>query len=1075
MCQPEAFCEGLTMPIEKIRKRDGRLADFDPNRIRDAIHKAFIAVELEDGEKAETITKEVVKALEERFKENFPSVEDAQDTVIEVLRKRGYERVAKEYQSYREKKEEIRNLRQKLGILEPKLTVNALEVLNRRYLLKDETEKIVETPSQMFMRVAKAIAKVDKEYGGTPEESEKTFYKMMARLEFIPNSPTLFNAGTELGQLSACFVLPVEDSLESIFTAVRNMALIEKSGGGVGFDFSKLRPNGDIVRSTKGVASGPVSFMRVFDTATEVIKAGGKRRGAMMGILRVDHPDIIDFITSKQKPNSLSNFNISVAVTDEFMNNVEKDEEYWLINPRNKGKVKRLKAKSVWNLMAESAWTSGDPGVIFIDEINRHNPTPEIGKIEATNPCIPAYTWIMTNDGPRQVADLIREKFTAVVNGERWETSREGFFKTGIKPVYKLITKEGFEIHLTKDHPIIKVKKVSRYKMETEWAKVGDLKKGDKILLNNNQTVNYWHGKFTFEEGYLIGLLLGDGTIKEDKAILSSWGESKGKKAVRELVYAYAKKLPHRLDFSGWIPIKNRSEYRLSLGYLKKLAEELGLKPGEKKITALMEKASSDFCRGLIRGLFDSDGSVQGNQQKGISVRLAQSNIELLKAVQRILLRCGICSKIYAHKRRRGFSRMPNGKGGTRDYSHAPQYELVISNENIWHFNQKIGFGDLEKKERLERLLNNYRRKMNRERFLATVEDIVFHDQEEVFDAKIPGINAFDANGFIVHNCGEQPLLPYESCNLGSINLSRMVEDGKIDWEKLGETVRSAVHFLDNVIDANNYPLKEIEAITRANRKIGLGVMGFADMLIKLGIRYDSEEALELAEKLMEFIDEEAHKKSMEMAEKRGSFPNFENSIWKDKYNAMRNATVTTIAPTGSISIIAGCSSGIEPIFAISFIRNVLGGTRLFETNPLFEMMAKERGFYSAKLLEKIAKTGSVQKIDEVPEDVKKVFVTALDIKPEWHVRMQAAFQKYTDNAVSKTVNMPTDATVEDIKRVYELAWKLKCKGITVFRYGSKPEQVLYIGEVKAKEAKFVTAESEYAGGCPTKTCPFPS
>jgi ribonucleoside-diphosphate reductase alpha chain len=418
---------------------------------------------------------------------------------------------------------------------------------------------------------------------------------------------------------------------------------------------------------------------------------------------------------------------------------------------------------------------------------------------------------------------------------------------------------------------------------------------------------------------------------------------------------------------------------------------------------------------------------------------------------------------------------MPNGKGGTRDYSHAPQYELVISNENIWHFNQKIGFGDLEKKERLERLLNNYRRKMNRERFLATVEDIVFHDQEEVFDAKIPGINAFDANGFIVHNCGEQPLLPYESCNLGSINLSRMVEDGKIDWEKLGETVRSAVHFLDNVIDANNYPLKEIEAITRANRKIGLGVMGFADMLIKLGIRYDSEEALELAEKLMKFVDEEAHRESMEMAEKRGSFPNFENSIWKDKYNAMRNATVTTIAPTGSISIIAGCSSGIEPIFAISFIRNVLGGTRLFETNPLFEMMAKERGFYSAKLLEKIAKTGSVQKIDEVPEDVKKVFVTALDIKPEWHVRMQAAFQKYTDNAVSKTVNMPTDATVEDIKRVYELAWKLKCKGITVFRYGSKPEQVLYIGEVKAKEAKFVTAESEYAGGCPTKTCPFPS
>ncbi|MEM3695798.1 MAG: vitamin B12-dependent ribonucleotide reductase [Candidatus Bathyarchaeia archaeon] len=574
--------------------------------------------------------------------------------------------------------------------------------------MKDENERVIETPAQMFRRVARAIARVDRRYGDNPKTSEETFYKMMARLEFLPNSPTLFNAGTRLGQLSACFVLPVEDSLDSIFTAVKNMALIEKSGGGVGFDFSRLRPKGDIVMSTKGVASGPVSFMRVFDVATEVIKAGGKRRGAMMGILRIDHPDILEFITAKQKPGFLSNFNISVAVTDDFMKAVEENGNYWLINPRNRDKTSELKAREVWDLIARSAWASGDPGVIFIDEVNRHNPTPELGRIEATNPC------------------------------------------------------------------------------------------------------------------------------------------------------------------------------------------------------------------------------------------------------------------------------------------------------------------------------------------------------------------------------GEQPLLPYESCNLGSINLSRMVENGKISWEKLRETVHNAVHFLDNVIDANKYPLKEIERITKANRKIGLGVMGFADMLIKLGIPYNSEQALELAEKLMRFIDEEAHRKSEEIAEKRGSFPNFDKSIWKDKYKAMRNATVTTIAPTGSISIIAGCSSGIEPLFAISFIRNVLDGTRLFETNPLFEIIAKERGFYDARLLEEIAKTGSVQKIDKIPEDVKKVFVTALDIAPEWHVRMQAAFQKYTDNAVSKTVNLPFEATVEDVRKVFELAWRLKCKGITVFRYGSKPEQVLYIGEVKTAEKTFVAAESEYAGGCPAKTCPFP-
>jgi len=695
------------MAIAKIRKRDGRIADFDASRIKNAIHKALIAVELKDGERAQALTNEVVGLLEQKFREAVPSVEDAQDIVIDVLKKRGYEKVAQEYQDFRKKKEEIRLMEQKFAI-QPKLTVNALEVLNRRYLLKDQTEKIIETPQQMFTRIARAISIVDKKYGKDPKIGEKTFFDHMARLEFIPNSPTLFNAGTRLGQLSACFVIPVGDSLEGIFTAVRNTALIEKSGGGVGFDFSGLRPKGDIVMSTKGIASGPVSFMRVFDTATEVIKAGGKRRGAMMGILRVDHPDIKEFITCKQQPGFLSNFNISVAATDEFMKAVEEDGEYWLVNPRDKEKTGKLRAKEVWNEMARSAWASGDPGVVFIDEINRHNPTPEVGSIQSTNPC------------------------------------------------------------------------------------------------------------------------------------------------------------------------------------------------------------------------------------------------------------------------------------------------------------------------------------------------------------------------------GEQPLLPYESCNLGSINVSRFVEDGKINWERLREAIGNCTHFLDNVVDANKYPLRQTAAITRANRKIGLGIMGFADMLIKLHIPYDSEQALEMGDRLMKFLEEESHKKDVELAEERGSFPNFEKSIWKNKYKAFRNATVTTIAPTGSISIIAGCSSGIEPLFAISFMRNVLSGTRLFETNPLFETVAKERGFYDAQILEQIAKTGSVQKIDKVPDDVKRLFVTALDIEPEWHVRMQAAFQKYTDNAVSKTVNLPTDSTADDVRRIYDMAFKLKCKGVTVFRYGSKPEQVLYIGEIKTAETKFVRAESEYAGGCPTQTCPFP-
>ncbi len=696
------------MTVERIRKRDGRVVPFDSRRIRDAVHKAFIAVELENGSRAQKIAEEVVQVLETEFEKRIPSVENVQDLVIDVLKRGGYDRVAGEYQAYRQKKGEIRRLKRKLGMEEPKLTVNALEVLKKRYLFKNERGVTVETPAEMFSRVAEAIAKVDRKFGGKPKESERAFYRMMAAVEFLPNSPTLFNAGTDLGQLSACFVLPVEDSLDSIFNAVKNMALIEKSGGGVGFDFSRLRPKGDTVRSTKGVASGPVSFMHVFDAATEVIKAGGKRRGAMMGVLRVDHPDVVEFITSKRESRGLSNFNISVAVTEDFMQKLEEDGEYWLINPRNEEKVRKLEAGYVWNLIVESAWKSGDPGAVFIDEINKQNPVSKIGRIEATNPC------------------------------------------------------------------------------------------------------------------------------------------------------------------------------------------------------------------------------------------------------------------------------------------------------------------------------------------------------------------------------GEQPLLPYESCNLGSVNLSRMVEKGEINWTKLRQTVRKAVHFLDNVIETNKFPLKKIEEMTRANRKIGLGVMGFADMLIKLGRPYGSQESLKIAEKVMKFVTGESRKKSAELGEERGSFPNFGQSIWKDKFSAMRNATTTTIAPTGSISIIAGCSSGIEPLFAISFMRNVLEGTRLFETNPLFEVAAKERGLYSAKLLEQTAKTGSLQRIKGVPEDVKRIFVTALDIEPEWHVKIQAAFQKHTDNAVSKTVNLPHDASVEDVEKVFRLAYRLGCKGITAYRYGSRPEQVLNIGEIRTEKRRFVSAESEYAGGCPTKTCPFP-
>ena len=699
--------------ITHVRKRDGRIVPFDKSKITNAIHKAFVAVGVEDGEVAEKLSSQVVKILEERFVGEVPGVEDIQDIVEDVLIRNGYSNVAKAYILYRNMRTRIRETKSILGVKDDlKLSLNAVRVLERRYLIKNIRGEVVETPSQMFRRVAKAVALADKFYDANAnlEKVEDEFYRVMVNLEFLPNSPTLMNAGTEIGQLSACFVLPVEDSIEGIFDALKAMAIIHKSGGGTGFSFSKLRPKGDVVKSTMGIASGPLSFMRIFDVTTEVIKQGGRRRGANMGILSVDHPDILEFITAKEREGVLTNFNLSVSVPDSFMEAVEKDEEYDLINPRTGKPERKMRAKDVFDLIVSSAWRTGDPGVIFIDEINRRNPTPHVGKIESTNPC------------------------------------------------------------------------------------------------------------------------------------------------------------------------------------------------------------------------------------------------------------------------------------------------------------------------------------------------------------------------------GEVPLLPYESCNLGSINLSKMVnEDGKIDWDRLRRTVRTAVHFLDNIIDVNRYPLPEIEKMTRANRKIGLGVMGFAEALIKLGIPYNSEEGIKTAEKIMSFIEDEAVKMSVELAEVRGSFPNFEGSVWEKRgLSAMRNATVTTIAPTGTISIIAGTSSGIEPLFAISFIRNVMG-TQLFEVNPLFEKVAKERGFYSVELMRKIARTGSVKDLKEVPEDVQRLFVTALDVAPEWHVRMQATFQKYVDNAVSKTVNLPYEATIEDVRRIYLLAYKLKCKGITVFRYGSRKEQVLVLSHpsIRGVPEPFISVDSEFSGICASGECPY--
>jgi ribonucleoside-diphosphate reductase alpha chain len=701
----------MTSQVLKIRKRDGRIVDFEPHKIENAIKKAMSELSALDEDNANKITENVVNEINKRFSGKTPDIEDVQDIVERKLMEQGLPEVAKAYILYRKKRSEIREAKLFLGVEdELKLTFNAISVLERRYLLKNENGRVIETPSQMFHRIAEAVASAEtKNDPDKATQNENEFYEIMSKLEFLPNSPTIMNAGTKIGQLSACYVLPVPDSIYGIFNTVRDMAIIHQSGGGTGFSFSQLRPKGDFVGSTGGVASGPLSFMRVFDTSTDVIKQGGRRRGANMAIIKVDHPDIIEFITSKEKEGFLTNFNLSVAITDSFMKAVEKDKDFELVNPRTSKVVTKSKARNLWTLIITSAWKTGDPGLVFIDEINRHNPTPEIGTIESTNPC------------------------------------------------------------------------------------------------------------------------------------------------------------------------------------------------------------------------------------------------------------------------------------------------------------------------------------------------------------------------------GEQPLLPYESCNLGSINIAKFVNEQELDWESLRIAVKKSVNFLDNVIDVNKFPTAEVEKITKSNRKIGLGIMGFADALLKMNIPYNSKEALKSGEKIMKFIQEEGHKASIKIGERKGSFPNFNKSIWKNHgYKTMRNATVTTIAPTGTIGIIAGVSSGIEPLFAIAFIRNVMGGTQLTEVNSEFEKTAKKRGFYSQELIRKIARTGSIRNIEEIPEDIKKLFVTAFDISPEWHVKMQAAFQKYVDNAVSKTINFAAEATPDDVEKAYWMAYKMKCKGITVYRYGSKTDQVLTIGSMTQKKiggVDYVSVESEYSGGCPTPTC----
>lgn len=1061
------------------------------------------------------------------------------------------------------------------------LTESALTVLEKRYLRKDEEGKVLESPEEMFWRVAKNIAlmdilyhpayrgckqvtdcdradsnRVDSEQTGSNQMGEKPgtcrgfeltewdwatlktgfqrlseenmmrstwdelkaqvemskdalaetaerFYEIMTRGRFLPNSPALINAGRELQQLSACFVLPVDDSMVSIFDSLKNAALIHQSGGGTGFSFSRLRPKNDVVRSTGGVASGPVSFMKVFNAATEAVKQGGVRRGANMGILRVDHPDILEFITCKTDTKELTNFNISVGITEKFMEAVESGEDYELVNPRNGKVTGRLNARAVFERVVDQAWRNGEPGIVFLDRLNRDNPTPEIGKIESTNPCVVGDALISTELGLVPIQEITEKWWggglsvaidTRTVNSSSLEgttgmavLSASGIeltpilraFRTGVKDVVKITTKHGFAVEVTPDHRMMTTR---------GWVPAGKLRPGkDRVLLQS--------GKCTFPEqavlpfkvdncpmgengrvyelnlpnewsaglGVVLGWLVGDGWLRYDErnsrvGFVFSETDSHVMQIVKECLdewYGRSVKAVRRKNGVWHLSYHSRwlAEFFMRLGVLP-VSEE------HQRIPESIFRATEEAVVGFLKGLFTADGTMAASKNNTAYVRLTSKSRQLVEDVQRLLLFLGIRSSTYDRSRppRRRFS-YQSTDGSTRLYeSDGTCFELQISGDNLERYLEIIGFLD-DRYSDLAEALDRRKRGFYCQQFADLVDLVEPCGQKEVFDLTVPYSHSFIANGFVVSNCGEQPLLPYEACCLGSINLGAFTKsvweledsgdikpENLVDWEAMGCTVKTGVHFLDNLIDANKYPLSEIADMAYGNRKIGLGAMGWADMLLDLGIPYDSQEAVDFAERVMEFVEKKAVEASEELAAVRGVFANYEKSVYAEKGIKVRNATATTIAPTGTISMIAGASSGIEPLFSIAFTRNVLDNKKLVEVNPRFERAARALNFYTDELMEKIAEYGTVHDISEVPERVRRVFVTAHEITPQWHIQMQAAFQKFTHNAVSKTVNFSHEATREDVKDVFLQAYRLGCKGVTVYRDGSRQEQVLTVG-----------------------------
>ena len=785
------------------------------------------------------------------------------------------------------------------------------------------------------------------------------------------------------------------------------------------------------------------------------------RRGAGMATMSITHPDIQDFITAKdlereQLEGDISTFNISVLVSDTFMN-----------ESRTAG------AAGVLHDIADHAWQTGEPGLIFIDRINEYNPLrSSLGDIKSTNPCVTADTWVGTQLGPRQVRDLIGKRFCAVVDGKAYAVESAGFWSTGVKPIYTLETKRGFKLRLTGNHKLNKVLK-THHRQTTAWTEVADLCVGDAIALQNHREVAPWPGKGTVLEGWLLGSLVGDGTFVTDKAepmaCLDYWGDNRH--ALAELAQDGLTKLAPGKVWKS----EKFDKTRLTSSALAKLAADFGIEHRRKTVTDEVEKASHDFYCGFLRGLFDADGSPQGEQEKGVSVRLAQSNLALLERVQRMLARLGILSSIYSERRPEGERYLPDGRGGSRAYFCQADHELVIANDNLEVFQARVGFEDGAKRVRLARQLSAYRREPNRERFSDKVVTIEAAGTEEVFDVTVEHVHAFDANGISAHNCGEIPLFPGEPCDLGAINLAAYIAEPDrgvegFDWDAFHADVTTCIRFLDNVLEVNKFALADNREMSLKLRRLGLGVMGLADALILMGLRYDSDAGRAATEHLIAELRDTATQASEGLAAERGPFPACETSSVEA---ARRNIALLTVAPTGTTSMLMGVSSGIEPVFA-PFVYRKIGDSYASLIHPLFQELLERHAPHpdfqknDAWDWDKVVAAvqdnhGSVQGLAFVPDAVKDVLVCAHDIAPEDHVKMQGVIQttfdgggKMVANSISKTINMPNEATVDDVYDAYSLAFATGCKGITVYRDGSRQFQVL---STKKEEKKPVAPE----------------